>query len=71
MKADNVALLEFIGASKRTFYIPVYQRNYDWKKVQCQTLFKDIEAIAVSANQFFHQSKFMQEFKNLRLYILN
>ncbi len=32
LKADNVALLEFIGASKRTFYIPVYQRNYDWKK---------------------------------------
>ena len=29
LKADNVALLEFIGASKRTFYIPVYQRNYD------------------------------------------
>ncbi len=27
MKADNVALLEFIGASKRTFYIPVYQRK--------------------------------------------
>jgi len=37
LKADNVSLLEFIGASKRTFYIPVYQRNYDWKKIQCMT----------------------------------
>ena len=54
MKADNVSLLEFIGASKRTFYIPVYQRNYDWKKMQCLTLFKDIEAIAISENRSSH-----------------
>lgn len=54
LKADNVALLEFIGASKRTFYIPVYQRNYDWKKAQCLTLFEDIEAIAVSENRSSH-----------------
>lgn len=54
MKADNVGLLEFIGASKRTFYIPVYQRNYDWKKVQCLTLFKDIEAIAIASNRSSH-----------------
>ncbi len=25
MKADNLSFLEFIGAGKRTFYIPVYQ----------------------------------------------
>jgi len=54
LKADNAALLEFIGASKRTFYIPVYQRNYDWKKVQCLTLFRDIEAIAISENRSSH-----------------
>lgn len=41
-----MSFLEFIGASKRTFYIPVYQRNYDWKRIQCITLFKDIENIA-------------------------
>lgn len=46
MKADSINLLEFMGASKRTFFIPVYQRNYDWKKIQCETLFKDIEALA-------------------------
>ena len=49
-----MSLLEFIGASKRTFYIPVYQRNYDWKKLQCLTLFKDIEAIAISENRSSH-----------------
>ena len=46
--------MEFIGASKRTFYIPVYQRNYDWKRMQCITLFKDIETIAVDKNRNSH-----------------
>ncbi|MCD7918901.1 MAG: DUF262 domain-containing protein [Clostridiales bacterium] len=54
MKADNILLLEFIGASKRTFYIPVYQRNYDWKASECMTLFKDIEAVAKSSTQISH-----------------
>lgn len=54
MKADSISLLEFIGASKRTFYIPVYQRNYDWKKDNCLTLFKDIESIALDSNRDIH-----------------
>lgn len=54
MKADNLSLLEFIGAGKRTFYIPVYQRNYDWKRMQCVTLFRDIEAIAKDTNRGSH-----------------
>lgn len=54
MKADNLSFLEFIGASKRTFYIPVYQRNYDWKRMQCITLFRDIESIAVDRNRNSH-----------------
>lgn len=54
MKADNISFLEFIGASKRTFYIPVYQRNYDWKRLQCITLFKDIENIALDGTKSTH-----------------
>lgn len=54
MKADNINLLEFISASKRTFKIPVYQRNYDWKKMQCLTLFRDIEKIAKDKNRSIH-----------------
>lgn len=54
MKADNLSFLEFIGAGKRTFYIPVYQRNYDWKRMQCITLFRDIESIAVDENRNSH-----------------
>jgi uncharacterized protein with ParB-like and HNH nuclease domain len=54
MKADSVPILEFIGASKRTFCIPVYQRNYDWKKTQCTTLFNDIETIAAEDRRDSH-----------------
>ena len=54
MKADNISFLEFIGASKRTFYIPVYQRNYDWRRLQCITLFKDIENIAIDESRNSH-----------------
>lgn len=54
MKADNLSFLEFIGAGKRTFYIPVYQRNYDWKDMQCITLFRDIENIALDEKRNNH-----------------
>lgn len=53
MKADNLSFLEFIEG-KRTFYIPVYQRNYDWKRIQCMALFKDIENIAINKNRNSH-----------------
>ena len=32
MKAEKIKLFEFIGNGKKTFNIPVYQRNYDWKE---------------------------------------
>lgn len=54
MKADNLSLLEFIGSSKRTFRIPVYQRNYDWKRPECTTLFRDIESIARDPERVSH-----------------
>lgn len=54
MKADSINLLELISASKRTFVIPVYQRNYDWKKTQCLTLFRDIEKIALDKKRMIH-----------------
>ena len=53
MKADNLEFLVFIEG-KKTFCIPVYQRNYDWKRTQCITLFKDIEKIAVDDSRQSH-----------------
>lgn len=32
----------FLASSETAFAIPVYQRNYDWTRVQCQKLFSDI-----------------------------
>ncbi|MBS6116789.1 MAG: hypothetical protein KH896_00675 [Clostridiales bacterium] len=32
----------------------MYQRNYDWKRMQCITLFKDIERIALDKNRNSH-----------------
>jgi len=48
MEANKIRLLEFLGSGKRTFNIPVYQRNYDWKTEHCTRLFNDIEKIAKS-----------------------
>ena len=45
MEARKIKLLEFIGNGKKTFNIPVYQRNYDWQEENCKKLFTDIENI--------------------------
>jgi len=37
--------LELLGSGKRTFNIPVYQRNYDWQSEHCRRLFKDISKV--------------------------
>lgn len=43
MKVEKYRVLgELIETNKRQFIIPVYQRNYDWKKENCKTLFEDI-----------------------------
>ena len=42
MKGQDRFLTEFIDGSKNRFIIPVYQRNYDWKKDNCVQLFNDL-----------------------------
>jgi len=48
MKAEEKRLLQFLEGSDKNFIIPVYQRNYDWKKEQCKQLFDDIIEIVKS-----------------------
>lgn len=36
MQGSDSFLLELLSASRRRFIIPVYQRNYDWKKANCE-----------------------------------
>ena len=53
MKANETTLIELIGVRKRTFSIPVYQRNYDWKVDNCKQLFYDIQTIAENGKDHF------------------
>lgn len=42
MKAEEKRFLNFLAGHNTNFVIPVYQRNYDWKREQCKQLFDDI-----------------------------
>ena len=42
MTARELNLMRFLNQSNTRFVIPVYQRNYDWKKEQCKQLLDDI-----------------------------
>jgi hypothetical protein len=53
MKAEHVNFSYFITSGKKTFTIPVYQRNYEWKEQECLKLFSDIEAIASGNKSHF------------------
>lgn len=53
MKADNIALIDFLSQSKTLFEIPVYQRNYEWGETQCRQLFFDLIRSIESNNKHF------------------
>ena len=43
MKIDKGGIInDFIEPNKHQYTIPVYQRNYEWSKEQCEKLFEDI-----------------------------
>ncbi len=44
MQATQIDLIEMFPVNT-TLIIPVYQRNYDWKKFHCEKLFEDIEKL--------------------------
>lgn len=49
MKANDENMLDYMFMNRRQYHIPVYQRNYDWKKkiVYCfiMTSFKQLKMI--------------------------
>ncbi len=53
MEAKEIGLDVFIGEKKARFVIPVYQRNYDWKKNNCEKLFADVENIVKTGKSHF------------------
>lgn len=42
MKPDEIGLLNLISNKDKTFYIPPYQRNYEWDEEQCEIFFRDL-----------------------------
>lgn len=45
MRGDAKKLVKMLQGAETRFVIPVYQRNYDWKREQCKRLFDDLEDI--------------------------
>lgn len=54
MKAAETRVDRFLANSETAFAIPVYQRNYDWTRVQCQQLFHDILTVGADENLSGH-----------------
>ena len=50
----DAPVLDVLAQSDKTFYIPVYQRNYSWKKEQIDILFNDV----VKLTQKKHEGHF-------------
>ena len=53
MRAHDSYLSKLLKLGDTVFYIPVFQRNYDWDTDNCQQLFSDLETIALSNKDHF------------------
>ena len=53
MKVINTTIHKYLN-EEGVFNIPVYQRNYEWKKIQCEKLFYDIENILNNDGEINH-----------------
>ena len=42
MKPTEIHLIEFLKSRDMTFFIPPFQRNYEWEREQCQIFWDDI-----------------------------
>ena len=42
MEATKKPILDFIGSTESVFIIPFYQRDYSWKKSNCEKLWQDL-----------------------------
>lgn len=51
MKGSECRLIEYMEGSKKRFVIPVYQRNYDWKRENCKQLYDDLMKLIVNNRQ--------------------
>ena len=42
MKSDESQFLELLSNHNVTFFIPPYQRNYEWDREQCEAFLNDV-----------------------------
>lgn len=54
MKASETKVEKFLANNETTFAIPVYQRNYDWTRTQCEQLLRDIMQVGQSEESTMH-----------------
>jgi len=54
MKASETKVEDFLSSNKTQFVIPVYQRNYDWSKLQCKQLLDDILDVGTNKKMSAH-----------------
>ncbi|MFW6030378.1 MAG: DUF262 domain-containing protein, partial [Halanaerobiales bacterium] len=45
MRATEKNFLRFLEGTDKNFVIPIYQRNYDWRKENCKQLFSDLKDV--------------------------
>lgn len=50
MRSLDNQILKLLSNNDVTFFIPPYQRNYEWGEEMCEILYKDIEKVANSRN---------------------
>ena len=48
MKPDATYLLKSLSSNDATFFIPPYQRNYEWKQSTCKVFLEDVVKVAES-----------------------
>lgn len=53
MNANSERILTYMFENRRQYSIPVYQRNYDWKRDNCVTLFDDIKNLINTEKKHF------------------
>jgi uncharacterized protein with ParB-like and HNH nuclease domain len=61
MQAQEIPITEFLNKGEK-FIIPVYQRNYDWKRKQCEQMLKDIDEI--NSDQLYFIGSIVHKRKN-------
>lgn len=59
MRAIESKLLKLLSSQELTFFIPPYQRNYEWTRDQCEVFYDDIVKTA-DANGEAHSEHFLE-----------